>query len=136
MPELDHIAHLHRNPDNPDHLMRLKMAGRRVRVVQGDTVLADSDAATRVMEVGRDFLDPVFYIPPDDLTAALTPIPGKTTFCPLKGDASYFAAPGGPADVAVAWTYAEPLPHAAALKGLVAFYADQVTVEEVGGKQG
>ena len=55
------------NPEEPRHFMRIKPAGRRVRVLRGDQVLADSTAALRVIEAGRDLYDPVLYLPRADV---------------------------------------------------------------------
>lgn len=117
------------NPDEPRHFMRLKPVPGRVRILKGETVLADTNAAMRLTEIGRDVYDPVFYIPQDDVDDGLKPIAGKSTHCPLKGDASYFAGEGGEP---LAWTYDRPFDAARALKGLIAFFPEQVTVEETG----
>lgn len=119
---------IHRE-DEPRHFMRLKPVPRRIRILKDSQVLADTEAALRLTEVGRDIYDPVFYIPEADIQVDLVPIIGKSTHCPLKGDASYFAYTG---DEPIAWTYDRPLAATEALKGLIAFYPDQVVVEEIG----
>lgn len=119
---------IHRE-DEPRHFMRLKPVPRRIRVLKDSQVLADTEAALRLTEVGRDIYDPVFYIPEADMQVDLVPIIGKSTHCPLKGDASYFAHRG---NEPIAWTYDRPLAATGILKGLIAFYPDQVVVEEIG----
>lgn len=119
---------IHRE-DEPRHFMRLKPVPRRIRVLKDSQVLADTEAALRLTEVGRDIYDPVFYIPEADMQVDLVPIIGKSTHCPLKGDASYFAHRG---NEPIAWTYDRPLAATDILKGLIAFYPDQVVVEEIG----
>lgn len=119
---------IHRG-DEPRHFMRLKPVPRRIRVLKDSQVLADTEAALRLTEVGRDIYDPVFYIPQADMQVDLVPIIGKSTHCPLKGDASYFAHRG---NEPIAWTYDRPLAATDILKGLIAFYPDQVVVEEIG----
>ncbi|MEZ5660033.1 MAG: DUF427 domain-containing protein [Burkholderiaceae bacterium] len=118
------------NPAEPRHYMRLKPVAGHVRIRRGDELLAESDAAMRLLEVGRDLYDPVIYVPRADVIAPITQIEGKSTHCPLKGDCSYFAL--GANDVPIAWSYDRPLPFAEALKGLIAFYPDKTTVEEAG----
>lgn len=115
--------------DEPRHFMRLKPVPRRIRVLKDSQVLADTEAALRLTEVGRDIYDPVFYIPEADMQVDLVPVIGKSTHCPLKGDASYFAHRG---NEPIAWTYDRPLAATDILKGLIAFYPDQVVVEEIG----
>lgn len=117
-----------RNPGNDAHSARIKPVGRLVRVRRGDALLAQSERAVRVMETGRDIYDPVIYLPQADLQAVLTPVEGKSTHCPLKGDAAYFTHSG----TEIAWTYDRPLDGAPMLKGLVAFDPEKVAVEEIG----
>ena len=117
-----------RNPDNEAHSARIKPVGRLVRVRRGGTLLAESERAVRLMETGRDLYDPVIYLPEADLEVALTPVQGKSTHCPLKGEAAYFAHEGEE----VAWTYDRPLDSALMLKGLIAFDPSKVVLEEVG----
>lgn len=118
------------NPNEPRHFMRLKPVPRRIQVTRNGTILADSMRAMRLTEIGRDIYDPVFYIPEADVVANMTAIDGKTSHCPLKGDASYFSHGS---DDPIAWTYDRPFDFTAALKGLVAFYPDKVSVVEIGG---
>ena len=115
-----------RAPGNPDHFMRVKPAASRIVVRRGGAVLADSRAALRVLEHGRDLYDPVLYIPLADVTATLTPN-GRTTHCPLKGDTVYY---DGAAVPNLAWEYARPRPGAAMLRGNVAFDGASVTICE------
>lgn len=119
-----------RNPGNAAHFMHVKPARQRVRVRKGERVLADSAAALRVMETGREPYDPVLYIPRGDVSPALLPLPGKSTHCPLKGDASYLTLDGDE----IAWSYDRTLEGAGLIRDYVAFYADKVTVEEIGGQ--
>ncbi len=120
------------NPAEPRHFMRIKPVRRRVRVLRDGAVLADSTAAVRLLEVGRDLYDPVIYFPRDDVTDALKKN-AHSTHCPLKGDAVYFDLPGMSGGIVaekIAWSYETPLDFASELAGLVAFYGDAVTVEE------
>jgi uncharacterized protein (DUF427 family) len=120
------------NPDNPGHFMRVKPVKGRVRILLGDRVLAESTGALRVLEAGRDFLDPVLYLPLADVRANLAPVE-KRTYCPLKGHASYFDLVSDQGQVEVpeiAWSYRETLDCAVGIKDLVAFDASRVAIEE------
>ena len=120
------------NPDDPRHFMRIKPVAGHVRVLCDGRVLAASDDALRLLEVGRDFYDPVFYLPLSDVQATLLEA-DKHTRCPLKGEASYFhlASATGAVEVAeIAWCYRSTLELAHELEGRVAFYASKVVVEE------
>lgn len=116
------IAH----PRDPYHSVDARRSSRHVRIADGDRLLAESSRPTLVFE---SHLPVRFYLPREDVVAALQPS-DTVTCCPYKGWASYLSAPGRPD---VAWSYREPLPDAAPLAGLVAFYDDvlDVTVDGV-----
>ncbi|MFZ2099684.1 MAG: DUF427 domain-containing protein [Oricola sp.] len=116
------------NPGNDAHFMRVRPVAATVRVSRGGGLLAETRAALRVLETGRDVYDPVLYVPEADVAAPLDPVPGKSTHCPLKGDCSYFAFHGEE----IAWSYDRPFEWSAMLKGHIAFYANKVTIEETG----
>ena len=117
------------NPKEPRHYMRIRPVKGCVRVKRGDRVLAQTNDAVRVIEVAYDVYDSVTYVPRADISPDLSVVPEKTTHCPLKGDARYFALDGGDP---IAWTYNTPFDFADELKGRVAFYRDKVTIEEIG----
>lgn len=131
-PEVTLVETAIHNPAEPRHFMRLKPVEGRVRILRDGEVLADSAAALRVLEVGRDLYDPTLYIPVGDVRAALAKT-AKSTHCPIKGDAVYFDlvdAEGGTLQPEIAWSYPEPIAFAAGLSGRIAFYARHVTIEE------
>lgn len=116
------------NPDNDAHFMRVKPVKAKVKVTRGGVPLAETSNALRVIENGRDMYDPVLYIPQADVTGPLKSVEGKSTHCPLKGDASYFTLDGEE----IAWTYDRPFEWSEELRGHVAFYAGKVVIEETG----
>jgi uncharacterized protein (DUF427 family) len=65
------------------------------------------------------------YVPREDVSAPVEPS-DRTSHCPFKGDASYWTV-GGVENAA--WSYEDPKPDVAAIRGLLAFYPDKVTVE-------
>lgn len=116
------------NPANPDHFARVKPVQARVRVVRGGAILAESTRAIRMLEHGRDYYDPVIYMPRGDTSDLLLAVPDKSTHCPLKGDCLYLSLDGAE----IAWSYDRPLESAAFLRDFIAFYADRVVIEEHG----
>ena len=128
-PEITMSEETIHNPDNPRHFMRAKPASRTVRVHRNGRVIAESRNALRVTEMSKDVLDPIFYLPADDVRVDLTRIEGKTSHCPLKGDAVYYALDG---EAPIAWSYVEPFDFSRVIKGRIAFYPDQVIIEEIG----
>ena len=71
----------------PEHRVDLLPETRRVRVVFDGTVIADSTAALRVEETGHG---PVHYIPEKDVRLDLMQPTEHKTYCPFKGDCSYW----------------------------------------------
>lgn len=108
----------------PDHPITIAPTGRRVVVRLGGTVIADSVDALTVQEAAYP---PVQYIPRKDLDMSLLERTDHSTWCPYKGEASYFSIPaGGPRSVNAIWTYETPHAAAAQIKDHVAFYGDRV----------
>ncbi|MEM8784702.1 MAG: DUF427 domain-containing protein [Pseudomonadota bacterium] len=118
------------NPAEPRHYMKLKPTRGPVTLKLGERVLAHSEGAFRLLEVGYDLYDPVLYVPWTDVSASLARIEAKTTHCPLKGDASYWALEDAAHSEAIAWSYETPFDFAAVLAGHVAFDPSKITVIE------
>jgi uncharacterized protein (DUF427 family) len=100
---------------------RVELSARRVRVVLGGAVIADTTRSHRVLETSHP---PVYYVPLEDVAdRALQPV-GRRTFCEWKGDASYFDVIGGDGRRVSrgAWTYLAPRPAFAVIRDAVAFY--------------
>jgi uncharacterized protein (DUF427 family) len=56
----------------------------------------------------------------------------RTTYCPYKGDATYFSIPvGGERAGNAVWTYETPYPAVADIKDHLAFYPDRVDAIEI-----
>ncbi|HEX8261830.1 MAG TPA: DUF427 domain-containing protein [Allosphingosinicella sp.] len=108
------------------HAIEITPFGGRVRVRVAGEMLADT-AHALTLEEGS--LPPVFYIPRADVHMDRLSPSATTSHCPFKGDASYFSAASGPADVA--WSYEAPLAQASAIAGHLAFYPDQAEIETV-----
>jgi uncharacterized protein (DUF427 family) len=101
---------------------RVERSTRRVRVVLGGAVIADSTRTHRVLETSHP---PVYYVPAEDIVpGALEPSSSPTTFCEWKGIASYLDAIGGDSRriERAAWTYRSPVRGFEAIRDAVAFY--------------
>ncbi len=116
------------NPKDPRHFMRVVPAGRSRAARIGDQVVAESDAAVVVKEVGRDIYDAVTYFPRADVNMSLLSRLDKSTHCPLKGDTEYFdVTVDGQTYTEAAWSYVKMI-LGDELKELVAFDTSQVNV--------
>jgi uncharacterized protein (DUF427 family) len=108
----------------PDHPITVTRSDAHVVVRAGDQVIADS---TRTLALQESTYPVVHYVPVEDVNrAALVPT-DTATYCPYKGDASYYSVIDGPKDAV--WEYVAPYPAVAQIGGYVAFYADRVTVD-------
>jgi uncharacterized protein (DUF427 family) len=111
---------------------RVEPSDKRVRVVLGGTVIADTARAHRVLETSHP---PVYYVPLDGVApGSLEPSRGRTTFCEWKGTASYYDVIGGNGRRVgrAAWTYHDPTPGFEAIRDAVAFYpglTDECTLD-------
>ena len=114
----------------PDHPITIAPNRRRIRVVLGGVIVAET---TRAMTLREASYPAVQYIPREDLTPDLFEPTAKSTHCPYKGDASYFTiTAGGLERRDAAWSYATPFPAVAAIAGHVAFYPDKMdAIEEL-----
>lgn len=128
-PEITMSSETIHNPNEPRHFMRAKPISRLTRIHRGDQVIAETTDGLRVTELARDMLDPVVYIPRKDLSIEIALVKGKTSHCPLKGDATYYHVGD---DAPIAWSYESPFGFCDVLKDRIAFYPDEVTVEEIG----
>ena len=69
----------------------------------------------------------VQYIPRKDVDMALLERTDHTTYCPYKGDCSYYSIPlGGERSVNAVWSYEAPYAAIALIKDHLAFYPNRV----------
>ena len=113
----------------PDHPITIAANPKRVRVLYEGHLIADSPRALVLREASYR---PAHYIPREDVAMDFLNRTAHSTHCPYKGDASYFsiARDGRIAENAV-WSYEEPYPAMIAIKDHLAFYPNQVEIEEV-----
>ena len=111
----------------PDHPMTLERSSSHFVVRSGSTVIAETN---RALEMREASYPPVLYIPLDDVDQRHLRRSEHHTWCPYKGEASYYdVVDGGRADLTAAvWYYDDPFPAVAEIKGHVAFYPDRVTI--------
>jgi len=103
----------------PDHPITIEANPSRVVVTVGGQVIADSRHALTLREAS---CPPVQYIPRRDVDMAALTRTEHTTYCPYKGDASYYSIPvGGDRSVNAVWTYEAPFEAMASIKDHVAF---------------
>ena len=107
---------------DPFHRIDVHPSSRRVRILHGDEVIADSDRAVLLFETG---VPPRAYIARRDIRASIEPSETRTV-CAYKGEARHWTV-AGVQDAA--WSYEYPRPEAFGIAGLLAFHPDRVVVE-------
>ena len=102
-----------------------------MRVTFGGQIVADTMHAVRCEETGHE---PVHYVPENDVHLELMRPTGHKTYCPFKGDCSYWTIEiGGGKERAenAVWGYRAPYDEAKGLAGHYAFYKSRVDAIEV-----
>lgn len=113
----------------PDHPITIEPTGSRVIVKAGGRVIADTRAALTLREASYPA---VIYVPREDADMSLLARTDHTTWCPYKGDCTYYSiVPGGERAVNAVWTYETPHAAVAAIGNHLAFYPDRVDSIEV-----
>ena len=113
----------------PDHPITIEHNPARITITVAGHVVANTRNALTLREASYP---PVQYIPRADVDMSLLERTQHTTYCPYKGDCSYYSIPSGGAKSANAvWTYEEAYPAVAAINGHLAFYPDRVGKIEI-----
>ena len=77
------------------------------------------------MPAGSSTVAPtVYYIPRKDVHMDRLVPSRHTTYCPFKGDASYYSLKDGPENAI--WSYEQPYDEMAAIRERLVFYPDKV----------
>ena len=109
------------------HPITIEPTGSHVTVRVNGEVVAETDSALTLQE---STYPAVQYIPLSDVNRDLLRPTDTATYCPFKGDASYYSvvtSAGEVVDDAI-WTYKEPYEAVGAIAGHVAFYPDKAEI--------
>lgn len=111
----------------PGHPISLERSSSRVVIQSGSVVIAET---SRALEMREASYPAVLYVPIDDVDQRLIRHSEHHTWCPYKGEASYYdIVDGQRTDLTDAvWYYDDPFPAVADIKDHVAFYADRVAI--------
>ena len=110
----------------PDHPITVAPTGKHVVVKAGGKVIAETDSALTLQESNYP---PVQYLPLQAVDADVISPTDHETYCPYKGDASYYSlsTPDGELENVI-WTYEHPYDAVAEIKDHVAFYPNKVEI--------
>lgn len=108
----------------PDHPIHITQSADHIVVEVAGKIIADTRRALVLQEASYP---PVYYIPRADVDVGALQRTDHHTYCPYKGDCSYYSIPaGGGRAVNAIWTYETPYPAVAAIQSHMAFYPDRV----------
>jgi len=111
---------------NDEHPISIEATHGRVLVHAGSTLIADTTAALTLREASYP---PVQYVPLADVDPQVLRRSDTASYCPFKGDASYFSLVTADGEIADAvWTYEQPYPAVTPIAEHVAFYPDRVQI--------
>lgn len=120
--------HLEPGPDHPISI-ELKTAPVRI-ILAGEPVFVSRTH----LELREASYPPAVYLPRAELDLTHLVRSDHSTWCPYKGEASYFhlrRADGTLSENAV-WTYETPFPAVAEIKDALAVYTNRVDAVEIG----
>jgi len=114
----------------PDHPITITPTKGRVIVTVAGKRVADSRDSLTLKEAAYPA---VHYIPRKDVDMTQLQRTSHQTYCPYKGDCSYYSIPaGGERSVNAVWTYEAPYAAVSEIGDYLAFYPDRVDAIEVG----
>jgi uncharacterized protein (DUF427 family) len=113
----------------PEHPIVISPVEGAVRVTVAGRIVAESTRALRLEEKGYP---PVYYLPRNDADMSLLVRTTHYTYCPYKGDCTFYSIPfeGTKSEYAV-WTYEKPYEAVYDIKEHLAFYPSRVDAIEV-----
>jgi uncharacterized protein (DUF427 family) len=121
------MAHRQVLEPNAGHPITIEPTQGRVQVRVNGELVADTTAA---LELREATIPAVQYIPIADVQQDRLTRTDTSTYCPFKGDASYYSVTTSSGDTVddVIWFYEQPYPAVAAIAGHVAFYTNKAEV--------
>ncbi|MDB6087406.1 MAG: hypothetical protein JWN85_190 [Gammaproteobacteria bacterium] len=113
----------------PEHPITIERSSAHIVVSVAGSVIADSRDSLTLREAAYPA---VHYVPRKDVDMSLLERTEHNTYCPYKGDCSYYSIPGGGARaVNAVWTYEAPFAAVAEIKDHLAFYPNRVDTIEL-----
>ena len=113
----------------PDHPITISPVEGKVRVTVAGRIVAESARTLRLEEKGYPS---VYYLPRNDTDMSLLVRTTHYTYCPYKGDCTYYSISiGGTKSEYAVWTYEKPYEAVADIREHLAFYPTRVDAIEL-----
>jgi uncharacterized protein (DUF427 family) len=124
------MAHREVLEPSAGHPITIEPTRGRVQVRVNGELIADTTAALVLQEAT---LPAVQYIPLADVAQDRLTRTDTGSYCPFKGDASYYSVTTSAGDTVedAIWFYEHPYPAVAAIAGHVAFYPNKAEISVV-----
>ncbi len=107
----------------PDHKIDVTRLTNKITVVFQGKTIAESH---RVIVLRETDHDPVYYFPRDAVQMGYLERNDHRTYCPFKGEASYWTLNvGGRRCENAVWSYEDPLVEVSGIKDYLAFFWDK-----------
>lgn len=121
------MSHPEIKEPNAGHPITIEPNPSRVQVRVNGELIADTTAALALREAS---LPVVQYIPLADVVQERLTRTDTSSYCPFKGEASYYSVTTTAGDTVAdaIWTYEQPYPAVAAITGHVAFYPNKAEI--------
>ncbi|ORA12630.1 DUF427 domain-containing protein [Mycobacterium asiaticum] len=121
------MSHPEIKEPNAGHPITIEPNPSRVQVRVNGELIADTTAALALREAS---LPVVQYIPLADVVQDRLTRTDTSSYCPFKGEASYYSVTTTAGDTVAdaIWTYEQPYPAVAAIAGYVAFYPNKAEI--------
>jgi uncharacterized protein (DUF427 family) len=114
----------------PDHPITIESKRAHVTISVAGKVIADTRDALSLKEASYPA---VIYVPRKDVDMSALRRTDHATYCPYKGDCSYYSIPaGGERSVNAIWTYENPYASVCQIKDYMAFYPDRIDAMKIG----
>ena len=125
------MAHREVLEPSAGHPITIEPTKGRVQVRVNGELVADTTSALVLQEAT---LPAVQYIPLADVAEDRLTRTDTATYCPFKGDASYYSVTTSAGDTVedAIWTYEQPYPAVEAIAGHVAFYPNKAEITVAG----
>lgn len=114
--------------ENITHYTVIDNFERKLTIKRNEEVIAITENARILKEVGKSVYNPVFYFPKKDIKVELKEEKSRKSHCPIKGDATYWQPTDKITDDYFAWSYEEPLSQAKKIEGYIAFNLSNLTL--------
>jgi uncharacterized protein (DUF427 family) len=113
----------------PDHPITIAPTKGRVTVIVDGKRIADTRGALTLQEAAYPAVQ---YIPREDVDMTRLQATAHQTYCPYKGECSYYSIPaGGERSINAVWSYEAPYDAVSAIREYLAFYPDRVDAIEI-----